>query len=219
MYDLKFILSFLKDLAKNNDREWFQDNKQRYQQAHAAFITLMGNLIDKIGKFDPDIATLDPKKCVFRIYRDVRFSKSKTPYKNNFGANMSPGGRKSGLASYYIHIQPGASMLAGGMYHPEPENLARIRQEIDYNPGILSEILRSSAFRNQFGEMKGEKLKRPPKGYDPEHLNIEWLKHKDFIVYKSISDRELMGKNFVDWASETFKVLRPFNDFFNVAVS
>ncbi len=219
MHDLMLILNFLKDLSGNNNREWFQENKQCYEQARAGFIALTGELIDKIGRFDADIATLDPKKCIFRIYRDVRFSKDKSPYKNNFGANISPGGRKSGMASYYLHIQPGASMLAGGMYHPGPENLARIRQEIDYNPGPLAEILQSSAFKKQFGELKGDKLKRPPKGYDPDHPNIEWLKHKDFIVYKSLSDRELTDKKFIAGTMNAFNVLSPFNDYFNMAVS
>ena len=112
--DTTLILSFLTDLKTNNNREWFEENKERYKQAHTSFLEIVKHTIEGIGKFDQDIAHLEPKKCIYRIYRDIRFSKDKTPYKIHFGAEMAPGGRRSGLAGYYIHIQPGESIVAGG---------------------------------------------------------------------------------------------------------
>jgi len=217
--DTTSILAFLTDLETNNNREWFEENKERYKKVHVSFLDIVQHTIEGIGKFDQDIAHLDPKKCAYRIYRDVRFSKDKTPYKTHFGAEMAPGGRRSGLAGYYIHIQPGESILAGGIWHPAPENLAKIRQEIDYNGDELKDIINSKEFKNVFGELKGDKLKRPPKGYDPDHLDIELLKFKDFLAYTSLKDKEVKSKDYLSNVISKLKVLKPLNDFLNVAVT
>jgi len=217
--DTTSILSFLTDLKANNNREWFEENKERYKNVHESFLAIVQHTIEGIGKFDQDIAHLDPKKCAYRIYRDIRFSKDKTPYKTHFGAEMAPGGRRSGLAGYYIHIQPGESIVAGGIWHPAPENLAKIRQEIDYNGDELKGIINSKEFKNVYDELKGDKLKRPPKGYDPDHIDIELLKFKDFLAFRSLKDKEVKSKDYLSNVISNLKVLKPLNDFLNVAVT
>lgn len=218
MPDIKVILKFLTRLSKNNTREWFAANKEEYQISHVLFVELITLLIDKISDFDEEVAALEPKKCVFRIYRDVRFSKDKSPYKNNFGANISPQGRKSPFSSYYLHIQPGNSFVAGGMYRPEPEILNRIRQEIDYNPESIHAILDNPRFRKVFDKLQGDKLKRPPKGYDADHPDVDLLKHKDFIVFKKIEDKTVGGNRFLKVATDHYKLIKPLNDFLNMAI-
>lgn len=216
--DTTLILSFLTDLKTNNNREWFEENKERYGQAHANFLDIVQSTIEGIGKFDLDIAHLEPKKCAYRIYRDVRFSKDKTPYKTHFGAEMAPGGRRSGLAGYYIHIQPGESIVAGGVWHPAPDNLAKIRQEIDYNGEEFKNVLNSDEFKNAYGELRGEKLKRPPKGYEKDHPDIELIKFKDFLAYKELSDKEVKSKDYLNKMLRDLEILKPLNDFLNIAV-
>jgi uncharacterized protein (TIGR02453 family) len=217
--DTTSILSFLTDLKTNNNREWFEDNKERYKEAHAFFLDIVQHTIEGIGKFDQDIAHLDPKKCAYRIYRDIRFSNDKTPYKIHFGAEMAPGGRRSGLAGYYIHIQPGESIIGGGIWHPAPDNLTKIRQEIDYNGEDLKKIINSKEFKYVYDELKGDKLKRPPKGYDPNHVDIELLKFKDFLAYAALKDKEVKSKDYLSNLIDNLKVLKPLNDFLNVAVT
>lgn len=213
------ILTFLKDVGKNNNREWFQKNKDRYDKMYAQFLEIVAYWIEGIGKFDGSIGEQDPKKCAFRIYRDVRFSKDKSPYKTNLGANISPGGRKSDLAGYYIHFQPGNTLLAGGIWRPSSENLSKIRQEIDYNPGPLMKILNSKDFKTHFGELRGDKLSRPPKGYSPDHENIEILKHKDYIAWLNYSDKQVISKDFEKEVVKMCKKLLAFNHYFNTAIS
>jgi len=214
-----YILSFLKDLKANNNREWFEENKDRYQQASAHFLELVEAVIAGIGEFDEDISLLDPKKCIYRIYRDVRFSKDKTPYKTHFGADMAQGGRKSGLAGYYFHISPGESMIAGGVWHPQADNLAKIRQEIDYNADLFRKIIDARSFVSAFGEIKGDKLKKAPKGYNPDNPEIELLKFKDYLAYKIMPNKVVTGKNYLTQLISEMKVLQPFNNFLNEAVT
>jgi uncharacterized protein (TIGR02453 family) len=216
--NLDIILRFLSELEKNNNRDWFQDNKSKYLEAHQAFIELTAHMIDQIGKFDQEISVLEPKKCVFRIYRDVRFSKNKAPYKTNFGASMRPGGRKSPFGGFYLQIQPDESFVAGGMYHPEPRHLAKIRQEIDYNPEPIRKIISGKKFISAFESVTGDQLKRPPKGFDAEHPDIALLKHKDFIVYSSLKNVIVKSPQFLDVAISTYKLMKPFNDYFNTAI-
>lgn len=216
--NLDLILRFLSNLKKNNNREWFQDNKSKYIEANEAFIELVSQIIDQIGKFDPDISVLEPKKCVFRIYRDVRFSKNKDPYKTNFGASMRPEGRKSPFGGYYLHLHQEESFVAGGIYHPEPAHLAKIRQEIDYNPGPINKIISNKKFLSVFESVKGDQLKRPPKGFDAEHPDIELLKHKDFIVYCPLKNKLIKSSEFLKTAISYYKLIKPFNDYFNTAI-
>lgn len=207
-------LSFLKNLHKNNNKDWFDAHRDTYEVAKANFKEFVEELILGISKFDPAVKHLEAKNCIFRINRDVRFSKDKSPYKNNFGASISPGGKKSFTAGYYFHLQPGASFLAGGMWQPEPVNLNAIRQEIDYNPEEFSKILKAKSFKEYFGCLSEEdKLKAVPKGYDKTHPQIELLKHKSFIVVHDLTDKAVLTKDFKKDAANILKAIHPMNLF------
>ena len=214
------ILTFLKALAKNNNREWFEKNKRKYVDARQEFEIFISNLLDELILFDKRLAGLDPRKLPFRIYRDVRFSKDKKPYKINLGAGISPGGKMMQEPGYYIHIQPnGKSFLAGGFYQPTSDKLARIRQEIDYNFAALSKVMANPKFRSWFKTLDDfDKLKTAPRGYPKDHPHLELLKHKSYIVAHYFTDAEVTNRRFLKKVSEGCRVMKPFNDFLNVAV-
>lgn len=212
------ILTFLDDLAKNNTRDWFEANKTRYIEAKTIFEDMIQQYIDGIGKFDPGIATLQPKKCVFRIYRDVRFSKDKSPYKLNFGASMAEGGRKTANPGYYIHIKSGECFFGGGMYHPEAADLKKVRQEIDYNSKDFLGIVEQKKFKDTFGEIWGDRLKRAPKDYPEDHPQIEYMKLKDFVVLHKFDDDVFKKGDFIKEGINTYKMVKPFNDFLKAAI-
>ncbi len=218
--DTSLILDFLKKLQNNNSKEWMDANRAEYETARDAFKEIVSALLGEIIRFDEDLAGLTPKDCIFRINRDIRFSKDKTLYKNNFGAAMSEGGRRSPNAVYYLHLQPhNESFIAGGIYKPDNEHLAKIRQEVDYNPEELKKIVTAPDFKNHFGEMQGEKLSRPPKGYPADHPNVELLKLKSFIVLHKLTDEEVISENFIPETIRMFQILQPFNRYLNVAIS
>lgn len=208
-------LDFLKELKENNNRDWFTAHKKEYQKAKSNMDEFVAELLKGIATFDPAIAELEPKHCVFRIYRDVRFSKDKSPYKTNMGGYMCKGGKKSPYGGYYLHIEPGGCFLAGGMYMPPNDILAKVRQEVDYNTDEFKSILNNKSFAKTFGELQGEKLKTAPKNYDKDHPEIELLKHKSFIVMHAVADKKVTGKDFLEYCVETFKELKPFLDFLN----
>lgn len=185
-------LSFLKKLAKNNDREWFQANKKAFDAAQDNMTAFAGYLIGEIGKFDDAVAGLDPKSCVFRIYRDTRFSKDKSPYKRNLGAYIAPGGRKSMLPGYYFHVEPGRSFIAGGKHNPDGSELLKIRTAIADNTAEFLKIVDRKTFRDTFGSMSGERLKTVPKGFDPAHKAIEYLKLKEFMAWTEFKNNNLL---------------------------
>lgn len=214
------ILIFLKALAKNNNREWFEKNKGKYLDAKQEFEFFVSSLLDDLITFDKGLAGLDPRKLPFRIYRDVRFSKDKKPYKVNMGAGFSPGGKMMQEPGYYIHIQPGGqSFLAGGFYQPDPSRLAKIRQEIDYNFKALNKVMRNPKFTSWFKEFDDfDKLKTAPKGYPKDHPHLDLLKHKSFIVSHYFPDAEVTDKRFIKRVAEGCSTLKPLNDFLNVAV-
>ena len=211
-------LKFLKDLKKNNNKPWFDANRKQYEQAKGDFLLLTEKLITGIAVFDPSIAFLKAKECTFRINRDVRFSKDKSPYKNNIAAYFNRNGKKGSGAGYYLHIEPGKSFAAGGLWMPEPKDLAKIRQEIDYSFENWKKVIGNAAFKKSFIEgVKGEALVRPPKGYEETNPAIEYLKKKSFIVTKSFTDAEIQSKTFVKDVSNTFKTMKPMIDFLNSA--
>jgi uncharacterized protein (TIGR02453 family) len=211
---------FLQALKKNNNKPWFEEHRKQYEEAKTNFNEMVDLLITNIAKFDEPIGALKAKDCTFRINRDVRFSKDKSPYKTNMGASISKGGKKINLAGYYFHCEPGKSMAAGGFYMPMPPELARIRQEIDYNFDEWKKITGNKSFRKYF--IKGvegiESLSRPPKGYDESNPAIEYLKMKGFIVSKPFTDDELMNKNSVKGIIKAFEAMKPMIDFLNTAV-
>lgn len=213
------ILSFLSKLSVNNNKVWFDENKKEYLEAKQGMEELVQHLIDKISEFEPGVAGEEAKKCVFRIYRDVRFSKNKDPYKINMGGFIVPGGKKSGNAGFYLHLEPGASMLAGGIYMPESPVLKKMREEILYNVDDFKAIIEKPEFKKTFGEINGEKLKNPPKGFPKEFDDIELLKFKSYTVVHSITDEQVSEPGFPDYALEVFKKMTEFNQFINKAIN
>jgi uncharacterized protein (TIGR02453 family) len=214
------ILKFLKDIARHNDRDWFEKNKARYLAAKQDFEEVVAGILSEIVKFDQGLAGLNPKKLPFRIYRDVRFSKDKRPYKINMGAGFSPNGKLIQEPGYYIHIQPGnKSFLAGGIYMPDAANLGRIRQEIDYDSDRLKKTLAANKFRKLFdGFDEFDKLKTAPKGYPKDHPDIEWLKLKSFIVSMPFTDKQVTGQKFAKQVAQGCKTIKPLNDFIREAI-
>ena len=206
-------LNFLKKLSKNNNREWFTENKDQYITAQQNVLNVVETLIEKIGEFDEEILKIDPKKSLFRIYRDVRFSKDKSPYKTNFGAGLGMG-KGNKISGYYLHVEPGKSFLAGGVYQPETSVLKEIRKEISMNAKEFLEILVRDDFRNNFRGLSVEgKLKRVPNGFEKDDPMAEFLKLKNFIVVHPISDDALMGENVTKNIAKIFKSMKPLNDF------
>lgn len=213
-------LEFLKELKLNNDREWFNDNKSSYQEAMDNFKEFTDSLILQIGTFDKDVLHLTSKETVFRIYRDVRFSKDKSPYKTHFGAHITSAKSRSELhtkAGYYIHLEPGGTMLAGGAYLPESKWLKAIRQEIHFNASELKRILDDKEFKKYFKNMEGEKLKTSPRDYPADHPEIELLKHKSFLASHLCEDSQAISDNFMEHCKNVFKALYPFDTFLNQA--
>ena len=208
-------LDFLKKLSRNNNREWFEKNKSRYLEIKDEFEIFVTDVLHEMIPFDESLAGLNPKKLTFRIYRDVRFSKDKTPYKTNVSAGISPAGKGMGVPGYYFQIQPGNnSMIAAGMYQPSPENLVKIRQEIDYNGDQLVQTLKGKKFKKVFGELWNEdKLKTMPKGYPADNPHSELLKLKSFMVLRSFTDIEVIGKRFQKDLLAAMKTGKSLNDF------
>lgn len=208
---------FLRDLKKNNNRDWFSVNKNRYEEAKKEFDDFVNSVIQQMGKFDKAVRNLEAKDCVFRIYRDVRFSKDKSPYKTHFGAHIVAGGKKMKMsrAGYYIHISPAESFLGGGAYAPPAEWINAIRKEIHYNVKQLKRVIQGKDFKKYFGEIEGEKLSRPPHGYEKDHLEIELLKHKNFLATHSLTEKHVLSKNFISHTTRVFKALKPFDTFLN----
>jgi uncharacterized protein (TIGR02453 family) len=217
----KETLTFLQDLEDNNNRDWLQANKKAFEKAKDDFAGFVGELIVGISKFDPDVSGLAPDACIFRIYRDIRFSKDKTPYKSHFGAYISPGGRKTNSPGYYIHLQPGGrSFLAGGKHMPEPKELFALRQAIANNTDEFLKIVDAKKFRDLYGRMDGEKLKTPPKGFPKDHPAVELLKLKSFAVSHPMEkDKALTEPDFAAYVAKTFKELKPFIDFLRTALA
>ena len=211
---MKSILSFLNDLKKHNSREWFELNKSHYQKAKQDFFLLTQQVIEECVKFDALLIGNDAAKSIFRINRDVRFSKDKSPYKTNFGASINPGGKKSMIPGYYIHIEPGKSFLAAGCYMPESTFLSSIRQEIDYNFEEFSAIVNNQDFSADFGKLSEEDaLKKTPKGFEKDNPASEFLKLKHFIAVKDLTDDQLIKPNFYKEVSKTFYTALELNKF------
>jgi uncharacterized protein (TIGR02453 family) len=214
-------IKFLKDLNKNNNKEWFEKNRTQYESAKQNFLDVAQQLIIHFGKVDTTIAHLEPKKCVFRINRDVRFSKDKSPYKTNMGLFLSKSGKNSSHAGYYFHLQPGECFIGGGLYMPMPDVLTKVRQEIDYNWNEFNKIITNQKFVSQYKELDKSKeftLTRPPKGYEADNPAIEYIKMKTWIAGKKIGDDELLDKNLIKKMVGSFEALKPTIDFFNRAI-
>jgi len=217
--DIAQILACLEQLQENNNKPWMDMHKPAYQQARNTVLAIADCLIKGLTTSEPALGQLLPKDCVFRINRDIRFSKDKTPYKSYMGLYIAQGGKKSDYAGYYLHIAPhDQSFIAGGLYQPEPAVLKQVRQEIDYNAVALSNILDEPRFKKLFGDLQGEKLQRAPKDYPTHHPHIEWLKLKSFTALHLLTDSKVIQPGFVDHTLATFQALQPLNQFLNTAL-
>ena len=210
-------LNFLSDLKLNNDRDWFNKNRKRYDDAKENFESFVQAIINDIVTFDPIMKGLEAKSCTYRINRDIRFSPDKTIYKTHLGAFIVRGGKRNGdkFAGYYVHIEPGNSMIAGGAYMPPSPWLMAIREKIDEQGNTLLKIISDKNFIKYFGEIEGEKLKSAPKGYSKDHPYIEMLRFKSFLAAKIISDKEIVSKECFELFIKASKAMKPLNDFLN----
>ncbi|MGO4293009.1 DUF2461 domain-containing protein [Chitinophaga sp. RAB17] len=208
-------LNFLKKLEKNNNREWFNEHKTPYTTAREDVISFVEELIGEMAGFDKKLGTIDAGKSLFRIYRDTRFSHNKEPYKTNFGANIVTG-KGPEKAGYYLHIQPGQSFLAGGIYMLENDKLKELRKKISNNAEAFQKMLSEECFCRYFGGLSEEgKLKRVPAGFEKEDPMAEYLKLKCFVAVRPVSDKALLEKDASKKFAEIYKSLKPLNDFLN----
>ncbi|MBY0245253.1 MAG: DUF2461 domain-containing protein [Sphingobacteriaceae bacterium] len=211
---------FLKNLSKNNNREWFNAHKSEYELAKLDVLQFIADFIPELSQQDTTIdKELEPKKCLMRIYRDVRFSKNKDPYKLNFGI-WFPTSTVKGVISpgYYLHIEPGNCFFAGGYWMPDAQHLKSIRQEIDYNGEDFSQIVLGKDFANRFRFGHGEKLKKAPKGYEVDNPNIEYLKLKSFEAVEMIDDESFLSSGIVEHLRKSIAIVYPFVVFLRNAI-
>ncbi len=223
---MKEILRFLKELSVNNNREWFTENKAWYQECHARFVEFSAEYIKRLSELDPSLAVLQPKDCIWRIYRDVRFSHDKRPYKEWFGVFPAAGvpgkpktwGKKSMRGGYYVHIQPCQCMFAGGIWDPGKELLDALRKEIEANYEEVETIMAAPSWQKYFGQdfdyMWGA-LKKVPAGFDPNFVHADWLKHKTYTFSTPLTDKEVSAPDFIDQITEIAAAGKPMNDFLN----
>lgn len=215
-------LEFLRELKANNSREWFEPHRPAYQLAYGDFFDTVARLIVSISQFDPEIAAsrLDPKGCIMRIYRDIRFSSDKTPYKTGFFAYINKGSKKSPFGGYYLHLEPGASFAGGGVYMPDPAVLAKIRQEIDTCFPEWQAIAGNAELLAHFPEgiRASGMAKRPPKGYEISNPAIEFIKYKGYYTQQFYGDNEVTSADFVAALTDSFRSVKPVIDFLNRAI-
>jgi uncharacterized protein (TIGR02453 family) len=213
------IFDFLHKLSENNNRKWFYLNKNQLSEAQEFFYEFIYVILQELLKIDKDLKAEPISNYVFRIHRDIRFSKDKTPYKTHFGAYIANGGKKSNQAGYYIHIQPNnQSFIAAGIYRPEKDDLLKIRTHIQQNPERFKAIVENSTFKEKFGEIGGEKLKTSPREFSKDEPMIYYINHKNFFISKAYSDEELLQDSFLHDIQEDFKAMLDFNKFLNEAV-
>ena len=214
-----FTLKFLKSLRLNNNKVWFDEHKTEYQAAKADFESMVQQLIDGLAKQDASLQGLQLKDCVFRIYKDVRFSKDKTPYKVNMAASFQSGGKKSTLAGYYFHLEPGGNSFAGGgIWMPDAPQLKKLRQEIDYNFHEFEQLISNKDFIKHFGKVEGDALKTAPQGYQPDNPAIAYLKLKSVIVSHPFTDEVCTQPAMVREILKTFALMQPLIQFINRAM-
>ncbi|MBP5641682.1 MAG: DUF2461 domain-containing protein [Paludibacteraceae bacterium] len=214
---MKDILSFLTDLSHHNDREWFTANKARYVEAHRQFEAFTAEYIRRLAEIEPELATLQPKDCIWRIYRDVRFSSDKRPYKEWFGAFPAVhGGKKSMRGGYYIHLQPGQCMFAAGIWCPNPDLLKALRTEIEANYEEVEEIMANPHWSKYFTDFDTDwMLKKVPAGFDKDFVHADWLKRKAYTISTPLTDAEVCAPDFMDHLIDIAAAAKPMNDFLN----
>ena len=210
---LQITLDFLTDLRFNNNKTWFDENRKQYDKARAAFEAFITAIMQHFKPVE-DLGNTTLKECLYRINRDVRFSKDKTPYKTSMSAVIGKGGRKSTGRSYYIHLEPGASMVAGGIYMPSPEQLKQIRAAIAVKPAKLRAVLTNADFKKYYREMEGEKLKTTPKGYTANHPALDLLQYKQFLASHQLDDSDMLAEDATANIVKMCVALKPFVGYF-----
>lgn len=214
------ILTFLEDLKNNNNRDWFQANQKRYKAYKEDYKNVAEELIKEVSATDTSLKHLEAKNCTFRINRDIRFSKDKSPYKTNMGIWMSAGNKDFNMGGYYLHIEKGASFIAGGLHMPDPVSLKKMRREIAGFYEDLEEILENKDFKKLYGDFDREQsLKTAPKDYDKDHPAIDFLKLKSFTVTHKLSDKDLADKNFIKETAKKLLVMQPLIEYINRAMT
>jgi len=216
--ELRIVLDFLTDLAKNNNRDWFSQNKERYELARREAENFVEKLLPEIRSFDSQIPDIKVKDCFFRINRDIRFSNDKSPYKINFGAFISKGDRKGPFSGYYIHFEPETCFLSGGIYMPTPKILQALRDEIYFNYDSFNKIISDKEFIRLFNRVEGDSLVKVPKQYPANAAGAEYLKLKYYIVMHYVNDKKFCSSSFPQHAIEVFKAMQPLNHFLNSAI-
>jgi uncharacterized protein (TIGR02453 family) len=212
--DFTRLNRFLTALKANNNKAWFDDHRAEYQEIRKEWLDFVSAVLVPLQKEHPSLQHLEPKHCIFRINKDIRFSKDKSPYKTNFGMQINFKSKKDIFCGYYLHIEPQNTFLAGGVYMPPSAALAAIRQEIDYNAAQFKDILKNKALQAEFGKMQGDKLVKAPKGYELNNPMLEYLKHKSFIFQKPIAVNQLKeATQFQTQLLKDLKVLDPFIQF------
>lgn len=217
----KDTLEFLADLKANNNRDWFLGNKKRYETVKKDYHQLVGSLLETLKPLDSALEMLEVKDCTFRINRDIRFSKDKSPYKTNLGIWISAGSKHTEASGYYLHIENGSCFVGGGLYCPQPDQLQKIRKEIHFFYDDLLEILNEKKFQSTYQNLTRDEnstLKNPPKGYDKEDPAIEYLKLKSFTAIQKFDSKLVTQKDFVPIIAEKMMVLKPFNNFIDRAL-
>jgi uncharacterized protein (TIGR02453 family) len=216
---MREIYQFVSDLEQNNDKTWFGNNRDRYESTRSKFLYLTEVLINEIRSFDPEIGFLEPKNCMFRIHRDIRFSNNKAPFKTNYGSYIARGGRSGGNPGYYFQVQAnGQSFLSAGIYMPDAEKLKAIRNQIYEHPEAFLEIIHEPDFQSRFALFADDKLKTAPNGYPKDWEHIDLLRYKSYAPFRMIPDEELYDPSLVEHLVEDFSYLHRFNQFLYEAI-
>ena len=217
----KEALLFLKDLIANNNTEWMHANKKRYENYKKDYHQYIAEILAEIKPLDKSLEPLEVKNCTFRINRDIRFSKDKSPYKTNMGVWFSQNKNRKNSPGYYIHFEKGNSFIAGGVWCPEPDELKKIRKEIEFFHDDLEKIVNDKTFKKEFVALSREEnnvLKNAPKGFEPTHPAIEFLKLKSFTASQRIDDKLFTEPDFSKKIAQKLITLKPMNDFLNRAL-
>jgi uncharacterized protein (TIGR02453 family) len=218
--DTAFILRFLRELQRNNSKQWMDLHREQYLQARQYFLDLVNDTLQQLTSLDPSLLGVTAQESIFRINKNDFSKKGEAPYKGRIGAGMSKGGRHSAYANYILVLEPGGmSRAGGGMRSPGPKQLELIREEIDYSPGELESIVEAEEFRKYFGALQGEKRSMAPKGYPNTHPAIELLKHKGFLALHYFSDEEVCAPGFAEQLLLYVKAVKPLHDFLNRTVN
>lgn len=215
---MKAVLQFIRDLTQNNDRAWFQANKERYEGVKKQHEQFVKDLIHSLGMFDPEVVGLEVKDTVFRIYRDTRFSHDKSPYKNHIGAYLAKGGRKSSRAGYYLHLEPDNCFLAGGIWCPEPALLKALREDVYNNADEFRALLSEPAFKNAYELSEEDKLKKVPTAFPKDAPNSDLVKYKSYTAIGKVPESFFDGADVLERTVERLALLAPLNRFLNATV-